>query len=41
MGQQLTDSGLSPSDVFRALAHGIPEEELSFTKMDVKNLFHK
>jgi len=41
MGQQLTDSGLSPSDVFRALAHGIPEEELSFTKMDVKNLFRK
>jgi hypothetical protein len=41
LGQQLTDSGLSPSDVFRALAHGIPEEELSFTKMDVKNLFRK
>jgi len=41
LGEKLTESGLGPADVFRALAHNIPENELTFTKTDIKNRFRR
>ena len=41
LGEKLTEAGLGPADVFRALAHKIPENELTFTKTDIKNRFRR